>query len=68
MTLARCANCLRSGTMGDGGTLLYCMHCHLSFCRGNCHAEFAAGRWTRPKEPSNDMQQTPVVAAECADG
>lgn len=59
--LARCANCNRSGTMGDAGDLLYCLHCHLSFCRGSCHGDFTAGRWTRKQPPPANDTPAPVV-------
>lgn len=53
--LTRCAHCQRSATQDD---LLYCIHCHLSFCRGGCHGDFTAGRWAR--KPAND---TPTVSS-----
>lgn len=40
--LTRCAHCMRSALHVE---LLYCIHCHLSFCRGACHGDHVAMRW-----------------------
>lgn len=40
--LTRCAYCFRSRIQDE---MLYCIHCHLSFCRGDCHSAFVAGKW-----------------------
>jgi hypothetical protein len=44
MSLTRCASCAKSGVFAE---MLHCIVCREVFCRGVCHVDYTAGRWTK---------------------
>jgi hypothetical protein len=45
--LSRCAFCMRSGVFAN---MLHCIHCHATFCRGDCHSLYHRGAWEKMQE------------------